>query len=137
MIDTLEKPCTSGKKHFSPHRCKFVPASECMDICNKYPKLARHIFIDQHKEWLTKSHGITYGIFKITGSVVRDRAAIRKQYWNSVAVKRFSEIVQRKLNYEKTTYMTGHIYHRFGRVYRNAMNFSHRCNSDGTVTFSE
>lgn len=134
-----EEPCTGKRKHYSPHRCEFVPVDRCVALINRYPKLCKLVFLDDFKKWLVESHKITWGVSELNKfGVCRAHGYNRKRYWNSVASKKIQEIIQRELNYEKTTFTSGHIHARFGRIYRkHIVNLTWKYNTkDHNVTFN-
>lgn len=106
----IEEPCIGKRKHYSPYRCEFVPADVILKLLLRYPKLSNVVFIDEWKkylgvDWLRISH--------------YQRESLRKQYYYNIAAKRMTEILQRNLNYEKSTVAGGHIMSRAGRIWRN------------------
>jgi len=48
----------------------------------------------------------------------------RKWFLRNPLAKQLTEIIQRELNYEKTTVASGHVISRFGRVYRKKHGYS-------------
>lgn len=107
-----EQPCAT-RKRFSPYRCEFVPDVDLLAVCLQWPKLCELVFVEDFKKWLMESHAIVY-----EGRSCRAHDENRKRYWNSVASLKLQEMVQRRLNFAVTTFKTGHILHRAGKVYR-------------------
>lgn len=105
----IEEPCVGKRKHYSPYRCEFVPKQIILELLLRYPKLSNVVFID---EW-TKYVGVDWS--KINRY---QREVLRKQYYYNIAAKRMTEILQRNLNYEKSTIAGGHIMSRAGKIWR-------------------
>lgn len=122
-MEVIEVPCHS-KKHYSPYRCDYVPDNVILGMCLQYPKLSSLVFEQDFKKWLTRSYEITCKNLPVT-----ERTRNRRKYQLSVASKKLQEIFQRKLNYEKSTYSSGHILHRAGKIYRNHIGLRWRHNS--------
>ncbi len=111
---TTESACGTGK-HYSPFKCESVPADYLRTIVAKYPKLCEFVFWECTKNWMKES-----GLYVHAGH----RLSINKKWWLHPLSVKLQAIIQRELNYEKSTFIAGHIYHRFGSIYRRMMGYS-------------
>jgi len=105
----IEEPCVGKRKHYSPYRCDFVPADVILAILLKYPKLSNHVFVNEWKKYL-EVDWLAINRYQ--------REKLRKQYYYNIAAKRMTEILQRLLNYERSTVNGGHIMSRAGTIWR-------------------
>ena len=89
-----------------------VPPEYLNTIINRYPKLCEFVFWNLHLYDLKNTE------YKLEGKFAPSRYEGR----NHPLSIRLQEIIQRELNYKKSSVLAGHIYHRFGRIYRKLMN---------------
>lgn len=111
---TQDDACQVGK-HYSPFRCKSVPDDRFRLIFMQYPKLCEFVLWDCHVNWMKDTR-----IF--SPSAIR-QAARKKWMLHPLSIK-LQGILQRQLNYERSTFLTGHVLCRAGRIYRNMMGYS-------------
>jgi len=114
--------CDHGK-HYHPYKCDVVPKEVVQLYLKKYPAICYRIFAVDFAKWLTA-----------VDKRPSDHLTLQRKYWKSDLVKIFERMVQRDLHYEKSTVSSGHIFHRFGQVYRQMIGMKwHRV--DGTYQF--
>lgn len=126
-----ETPCEGKRKHYSPHRCRFVPVDHVKTFFMRYPKLSHYVFWDCFMNWYIEG----WREFQ-KHRYYRNAVAIDRKWQRNFICKKFTEIIQRELRYEKTTLAAGHIITRFGRIYRRLNGYSWNQFGD-EVTFSK
>lgn len=114
MILVEEKECEIGKR-LSPFRCERVPENYFNKFFERYPRLCRLVFWEFHKQWL----------IDINARGWETRRGASKKWWNQPLSKKLCEIIQHDVNYKKSTFVSGHVLHRVGKVYRKIYNLGH------------
>lgn len=109
-----ETPCITGKR-YAPFKCEMVPKEYLKTIIEKYPKLCEYVFWDCHLSWMKEHRNVP----------VSRRVAVNRKWWFNPLSIQLQRIIQRDLNYARSTFVSGHIIHRFGKVYRDMMGYSH------------
>lgn len=112
-INLSEVPCSTNKK-YAPFKCKSVPKEYLKIVIAKYPKLCEFVFWTCHLNWMKEN--------RLYAKV--NRLHVSKKWWLHPLSVKLQGIIQRQLNYEKSTFIAGHILHRYGRIYREMMGYS-------------
>lgn len=112
-INPYEAPCNARKK-YAPFKCEFVPKEYLKTVVAKYPKLCEFVFWTCHLNWMKENRTNYRG----------NRLQVNKKWWLHPLSVKLQGIIQRELNYERSTFVSGHILHRFGAIYRHMNGYS-------------